>query len=349
MTRVFVCTCALLLLLIGPLAAQQISPDCAQPIGTDVKPASVGEDHLISKPCASTAQPDLPFPPSFDRGWLATLFRLGTTTPQPQPDWFPLDPKAQKWVDELLAEWEAANSQIERFECGFQRWQFDPVFGPKDGNTPRSYTTGVIKYQKPDKAVWRVDTMKNYAAPARAGDKPSYVMPKDGFREHWVCDGKSIFEFDYRRKALIERSLPAKMQGKPIGDGRIPFLFGRSAAAIKERYWIRPLSPPAGVENDYWLELWPRNSADAAALKFIKVVIAQSDMRLAALSGVPPNYDAKRNPARVDYRFTDRRIVRRGADPWRFLESDFFEPRTPLGWKKEVQILGSPAPIPGAK
>ena len=259
-----------------------------------------------------------------------------------QPKWFPLDPETQQSLDDLLAEWEAANSQVDRFECALQRWQFEPVFGPKDGKTPRSFATGVIKFQRPDKAMWRVDTLKNFVAPPKAGDKPSYATPKDEFGEHWICDGKSLVEFDYRRKAVIERTLPAELQGKAIGDGMFPFLFGRSAAAIKERYWIRPLSPPTWVANDYWLELWPRKAADAASIKYVVAVIGRSDMRLAALSVVPPNHDAKTNPARVDYRFTDRRIARKGVtDPWRLWETEFFEPKTPTGWRNEVQNLGS--------
>jgi TIGR03009 family protein len=206
----------------------------------------------------------------------------------------------------------------------------------------------VIKFQEPNKA-WLRDTINEYVAPAQAAIRP-YVIPKDEFGEHWVCNGQSIFEFDYRRKTLIERSLPPELQGKGIGDGNFPLLYGRSAAAINQRYWIRPLSPPAAVENEYWLELWPRNAADAAAYKFIVVVIAQSDMRLAGLSFVARNYDAKRNPARVDYRFDNRTVALKGKRrTLAIVGIGIRQPKTPLGWRKEVQKFASPTPTPNTK
>ena len=270
--------------------------------------------------------------------------------PRP-PAWLPLDPQVQRWVDDVLVEWEKVSSQVHYFECKFERWEFEPVFGPRDGKTPKSYATGDIKYQEPDKGSFRVQKLQTYVAPAAPGEKPRFVVPKDEFGEHWVCDGKSIFEYDNRQKKLIERILPKEMQGKAIADGPLPFLFGAKAAVINARYWIRPApDKPQNAANEYWLEAWPKSRQDAANFKFVKIVIAQNDFMPSALSVYMPNYDAKRNPARMDYKFDSRKATEKGSprilQQMRFWEKEFFEPQLPFGWKKEVQNLNE-QPVAG--
>jgi len=262
-------------------------------------------------------------------------------------------------VDEVLAEWERESMKVHRFECKFKRWEFEPVFGPRDGKTAKTFATGELKYQDPDKGLLRVLTLQEYVGVLPNGkpnyqpavewdDKQKKQVPKIG--EHWVCDGVNIFEFDNRQKLVVQRILPKAMQGKAITEGPLPFLFGAKAAAIKARYWIRPKDPPAGVTNEYWLEAWPKNRQDAANFKFVKVVIAQDDFMPSKLSVYLP-HDPKNSPARIDYVFEDRQAIFKG-DPRITLEKvqlwrrDFFEPATPFGWKKVKENL---EPLPVAK
>ena len=269
--------------------------------------------------------------------------------PPQQPQWFPLDPALQKWVDDVLVEWEAVSSQVHYFECTFHRFEFEPVFGPKDGVTPKSRATGVIKYQQPDKGLLRVEKLEHFV-PGPPGEKAKFETPKDEFGEHWVCDGKSIFEFDNRQKKLIQRILPKEMQGTAIADGPLPFLFGAKAAAIKQRYWIRPIrdeEKPRGADNQYWLEAWPKSRQDAANFKFVKIVIAPDDFMPSALGVYGPNFDPKRNAAHIDYLFEDRKATMKGSpkitfQQVKFWEREFFEPKIPFGWKKVVENLGNP-------
>jgi TIGR03009 family protein len=321
---------------LGPVAAPRPAPTKTD---RNVRPA--GDTQPIREPGAGQLPPRQPL-----RGAALPQQPRVDAAPQP-PDWFPLNAEVQKWVDDVLVEWEATSSAVHNFECTFQRWEFEPIFGPKDGKTPKSYATGVIKYQDPDKGLFRVDSLKNYVAPAKVGDKPQFVTPKDEFGEHWVCDGKSIFEFDNRQKKLIERILPKEMQGKAIADGPLPFLFGAKAATINARYWIRPApDKPQGAEDEYWLEAWPKSRQDAANFKFVKIIIAHKDFMPSALSVYMPNFDAKRNPARIDYKFESRKATEKGNPnifkQMAFWEKEFFEPKIPFGWKKEVQNLNDP-------
>ena len=98
---------------------------------------------------------------------------MATAAPAPMaPNWIPLAPNHQQYLDQLLTFWEQKSSQTNRYRCTFKRWEYDPVFGPKD--TFKTYSEGVIKYSAPDKGLFRVDTLLEYQAPRNPGDKPTY-------------------------------------------------------------------------------------------------------------------------------------------------------------------------------
>ena len=63
--------------------------------------------------------------------------------------------------------------------------------------------------------------------------KGDWVKQTDAIGEHWVCDGKSVFEYRHDQKQLVERPIPPQLQGKAIVDGPLPFLFGAEAAKLK--------------------------------------------------------------------------------------------------------------------
>ena len=81
-----------------------------------------------------------------------------TGAPFPQ-----LSAEEQKFLDEVLAYWERRSQGIERYRCVFRRWEYDPVFGPR--NTFKVYSEGSIMYASPDKGKFQVEKMMQYAAP----------------------------------------------------------------------------------------------------------------------------------------------------------------------------------------
>jgi TIGR03009 family protein len=378
MTRTFVAT-VLAALAISPLAAQTTAPSSRYKLQAPAKTGSQPATKTTSQPAAGPRQPLGPaaaprtarattdgnvraagetqpirepgegqLPPRQPLRGAPPPLQPRIDAPPQQPTWFPLDPNLQGWVDKVLAAWEQTSSEVRFFECTFNRWEFEPVFGPKDGRTAKSYATGVIKYQDPDKGLFRVDTLKSYVAPKEPGGKPTYETPKDEFGEHWVCDGVNIFEFDNRQKRLIKRILPVQMQGKAIADGPLPFLFGAKAATIKQRYWIRPdPTKPEGAADEYWLEAWPKSRQDASNFKFVKIVIAEKDFMPKALSVYMPNYDARRNPARIDYVFEERKARLKDdrsitPNDLLFWRKQFYQPKLPYGWKEQTENLNDP-------
>ena len=83
--------------------------------------------------------------------------------------------------------------------------------------------------------------------------------------DHWICDGKSVFQYIPKQKKLVEHKLPPDMQGKSIVDGPLPFLFGAEAKKLRQRYWLRIVTPP-NIKNQVWLEAFPRFQAGCRQL-----------------------------------------------------------------------------------
>ncbi len=125
--------------------AQQTQPRQARPLSQPRTPAA-------QQPAQQPAQPQ----PVAGR-------------PRPIQPPFVLSAEQKKYIDELLAAWEATNKTIKTFSSSVRRFRYDTVFGPKDGSAMYE-DEGVIKYARPDKGLFEVK-----------GDRP----------EQWVCDGKS--------------------------------------------------------------------------------------------------------------------------------------------------------------
>src|SRR5262245_28382568 len=262
-----------------------------------------------------------------------------------QPAWAAqMTPEEKKWIDDVLTFWEKRSENTALFECKFQRWDYDPTFGPADRTKAKTYAEGIIKYAKPDKGLYRVEKLSSYVAPAKLGDK-EYFEQDASFGEHWVCDGQRIFEFDARNKRLIERALPPEMRNKAIADGPLPFMFGAKAATIKGRYWIHGL--PQSGNGKYWLEAVPNQRQDAQNFSRVIIVLDQNDFLPETLQVFAPNFDERTNPAKQTYAFKERKT----PDPKNFLQvvgdklnplsgffkADDFNPKPPAGWKKVVE------------
>ena len=102
-------------------------------------------------------------------------------------------------MEAALQAWQQHSNRVKNFRASFVRFEYDLVFGPAD--KPRYVDTGAIAFGAPDKGMFSVE-------------KPR--------QEYWVCDGKSIFEYDYAKKRVTEYRLPPELQGKQITNGPLP-------------------------------------------------------------------------------------------------------------------------------
>jgi TIGR03009 family protein len=262
------------------------------------------------------------------------------------PSWIPLNEKHQQYVDQILAYWEHKSSQVKRYRCQFRRWEYDPVFGPKD--TYKTFSEGVIKYAEPDKGLFRVESVQQYQAAKEPGGQATYVPAAKETGEHWVCDGHWVYQYDHRRSELVQTELPPEMRGQAIGSGPLPFLFNAKADDIKRRFWLRVVTP-TNVQGEYHLEAVPRTQEDAANFKMVRVVIDMSDYLPKAMVVFDRNFSAD-TPTRTTFEFRNREVnFSILAEQLNFFHREFYEPAVPSGWTKRVQKWNEPmAAAPGA-
>lgn len=244
---------------------------------------------------------------------------------------FELSAQQQAFVDQILELWERESGKIKSYKSSFERWEYDPVFGPA-GDVPKTKSLGLLRYARPDKGMFRITDMLHYTAPASGDEQPTWKAREGETGEHWVCDGEAVYEFNALKKQMIVSPLPPEMRGKAIADGPLPFLFGAEKEKLKARYFIRVSQ---SNEKEIWLEAYPRRQEDAANFQRVELILNRSQFLPSAMQVYLPN-----GKSRTVYIFNDAKI----NDPLEVFVGVFQQPRTPLGWTKVVEPLPTGAP-----
>ena len=269
------------------LASGQVAPGASLSQQRGIQPRGVAGEALPQGPAAPPAAAQMFRPPE----WASTL-----------------SPQHIKWRDDILKYWENRTNQISTYSCNFERFDYDPIatpWNPAQGALPaKQISTGVIKYAAPDKAFYRDLTIQVFDG---AQQPPYKAISADEAGAHWVCNGGSVFEYDYASRILKETILPPSFQGAAISErGPLPFLFNAKADRIMERYWIRVITPQ-GKEGEYWLESVPKHQREAADYKMIHLIIEQKDYLPKAMIIFDRTY-APAKPARTTFVFKDRKV-----------------------------------------
>jgi TIGR03009 family protein len=220
---------------------------------------------------------------------------------------FRLTPQEQAQVDWVLKAWEQRSSAVKTFTCTFVRREYDEVFGQPDAPTHTDF--GEMRYEAPDKGLF-------------------WVREPEQRRERWVCDGSSVFEFNFVTKKLTQYELPPELHGKAIANGPLPFLFGSTAESLRQRYFLR-LITPTDRQGEVWLQAYPKHRGDAANFSRAELILTGREMTPFALQIYLPN-----GKTRLSYVFQDIKI---NASLTNFLQKNPFRVATPLGWERVVE------------
>jgi hypothetical protein len=249
-------------------------------------------------------------------GWMVCVLLLPWASsawaqaakPDPPPP-FQLTPDQQKSVDRALDRWQQWNSRVKTFDCRFKRWVYDGLFGQRDRQAgellPKSIELGTIRYAAPDQMAFRLDMT----------EKSGKESPIDASRaEHWLLDGKSVFDYRARQMQVLEHKLPDGVRAGDLADGPLsfgfpfallsrmifslrpgtplptrPFPFSADAKGLQQQYYIREITP-TDQRNQIWLEAFPRSQHIAGVLcQKMVLVFNAGDMSPFALRIVQPN------------------------------------------------------------
>lgn len=260
---------------------------------------------------------------------------------QPQlPEGFPLSDAEAKHVNDVLVYWQHSSEQVKRSSCEFTRRTYNPedcnVRDPRNNHLfPSNISLGKLYFATPDQGRFETDECWNFEAPPiQAGEEPKYTqLDIEKHREKWICDGRAIYQYDYANKRLNEVKIPLEHQGNGLINSPLPFfLFGADTKLILERYWIRPVTP-AGVDNAYWLEAYPKRIEDARIYKKLEIILARDDCLPNSLVMYAPNYQATNNPTKQSFEFANRK-VNSHLDALKDFFTLFRRPPTQIGWKR---------------
>lgn len=233
---------------------------------------------------------------------------------QPPPPPFTLSQQEQAELDAALADWEQKSKAIRTFNCKLRKLDYNvtmrlpPLKKTDDPNGPTDQENGEINFAAPDKGAYHIE-----------GDSP----------EKWICDGRSIFSYDYQKKVVTEYPLPPQLQGKAIADGPLPFIFGASAEKLKQRYYLRIIhNAPGSAPGQLWLQALPKYQQDAANFSRARLILNDADKLPVALELTMPN-----GRDRTVHMF-DKPVVNNVFD---ILQGTFFVVNVPFGWSKKVE------------
>lgn len=251
---------------------------------------------------------------------------------------FQLSAMEEQELERLLVVWESRSNQIKLLECSFRLWEYNPEFRNE------TEQAGKIKYRSPDQGMYQVEFVK---APG-AGGQASWQRTKG---LHWTCNGKSVFEFRYDQKTLVEHELPPEMQGAGIQNSPLPFLFVAKADQLKRRYFMRMLPPPQEQQGkQIWLEIYPKYQQDAANFRRAELILTSQTLLPFGMKLEFPNGKNHSTHVFTDYKINQGQGFQLGnLLPQGLMGNDRdFTPELPDegGWRKETEAAVTPASVP---
>lgn len=249
---------------------------------------------------------------------------------------FKLNKVEQAFLNQVLDAWETESDKVKTFSCKFTKHVYNNL-GPA-ANIAFQKQDGEISYQNPDKGSFKINkTMQWQPAPVAPGQNVAavkqppqgkYVEMLEVVGEHWVCDGKKVYEFRPQAKQLAITDIPPEMQGEEIVNGPLPFLFGAKADDLKKRYWLRIHANPD--PNIIHIVALPKTRADAANYRAVEIMLNRQRLLPTAMQVHPPGVPGGVNERAV-YQF-DMASAAVNSRVDRFWNMIFSAPRKPLGW-----------------
>ena len=246
----------------------------------------------------------------------------------PVPPFDPLTKDWQDFLEKVLTRWEAESAKVEKFQCEFVRFQYDPTMVSPDHYT---VARGELKYLKPDKGLLKINVLSIHAGKDDKGQSKYEVNAKRQFGEYWTCDGHNVYDMNRNDKVCTIIELPPNMRGAGIQASPLPFVFGVKKQELQARYWIKPLPQPKDRTNEIWLEVYPRRADDAANYLKLQVVLDLRDWMPMGLIVFRNNWSPEAQHREL-YQF-EKRVVNGTNILPQIFQKEFIPAKPPEDWK----------------
>ncbi len=260
-----------------------------------------------------------------------------------------LTAEQQEELNEVLAAWEEATSEIKDVQCNFIRWHYDPVFGPRrdpgTGVLPAAtIAEGRVAYRHPQDFSFVVDRSFDYVpkVQTKSNSEPSYRLAR-GHREKWIWSETHVYVFDFAQKKRHAQRIPRAVDHPPIPpiapsilgwlvpspppdrlyQREFSFILPINAERIREFYRAR-LVAANEAEDEVWVELESKDGRRQQLFKKIAVYLDKQTMLPKGFRTYPWAYDERTNPTHTAYAIKEFQI---NTDP-------VFSADLPSGWTK---------------
>ena len=231
----------------------------------------------------------------------------------------PLTPAQQAELDAFLKRWEEASRKQKRITIEFNRFELRPAYAPPtEPEAPVRINQGKADFEASGKWMWKVD---REWVDGKLVDSP--------VTEHFVCDGRSLFEYKAADKTVIQHVMADEMKGHNMVRAMLPFLFTTDVKKLKDRYFLSlvPFADPKIV----CIKAEPRYQKEAANFVGALMLVDLTKMEPTGMQiFLPGGTDS------FKYQFTKVEVNPKNPSE---LFSDPFKGKIPSGWTSSVEQM----------
>ncbi len=210
----------------------------------------------------------------------------------PPPAHYKLSENDRLKLDEFLAHWENFGKGIKQVSCDVHMMEFDGGVLQQDSKKPVAHNWGLFRFKAPNQLLYHIKGEFSYANADSGGD----AVWKEGQNElKIVLDGKSLTQYDYENKKAVVYPLAEDEQNIDLtmDNGQFPLFFVAKAETLKNRFYLRLVTPASKRQSEVWIEAFPRYARDAQQFQSIVVILGLKDMQPTYMRKVGVNGKSK--------------------------------------------------------
>ncbi len=202
---------------------------------------------------------------------------------------FTLKPEEQTQLNEFLTRWEQFGQGIKRVSCDVHVREYDGGVFHQDSRIPMRHTWGQFRYIAPNKLLFHIRGEFTYIASTQ-GEEPKQVYKPNSNETKMVFDGKCLTQYDFQKKVAMVFPIPEEERNYDLTMNNLfPVFFIAKADLLKEKFYLRIVTPADKIQNDVWIEAAPRFATDAQEYKSLIILMRLSDLQPYFLRKTNPN------------------------------------------------------------
>ena len=267
-------------------SAPNVRSASARPVENVAQPVRVAQTPPASRAATvPAAKPNAAQPAKTAQSGAASAF-------VPPPAHYKLSENEQLKLDEFLAHWENFGKGIKQVSCDVHMMEFDGGVLQQDSKKPVAHNWGLFRFKAPNQLLYHIKGEFSYAN----ADSGSDAVWKEGQNElKIVLDGKSLVQYDYSAKKAVVYPLAEDEQNLDLtmDNGQFPLFFVAKAETLKNRFYLRLVTPASKQQSEVWIEAFPRYARDAQQFQSIVVILGLKDMQPTYMRKVGVNGKSK--------------------------------------------------------